>query len=182
MVIGLTGANASGKGEVAQYLRSRDFIYHSLSDILREESKKMGIEPQRENLIRLGNQLRKQEGPAVLALRIIEKLSENKNHIVDSIRNPAEVEALRGVKGFLLFGIDAPVEVRFRRGLKRSRPGDALTLEDFIKKEGEENIPNAENQQLKKCLEMSDTVIVNNSSFEELYKKIDETLEKNKSR
>ena len=94
MVIGLTGPNAAGKGEAALYIKSKGFVYHSLSDILREEAKKSGIEASRENLIRLGNELRRKNGPAFLAIRAIKGLRNTENHIVDSIRNPAEIEAL----------------------------------------------------------------------------------------
>lgn len=180
MVIGLTGPNASGKGEAALYIKSKGFIYHSLSDILREEGKRLGIEPTRENLIRLGNDLRRKNGASFLALRVKERLTSAKNHIVDSIRNPAEIEALKEVDGFIMVGIDAPVEIRFKRSLKRKRPGDAETLEEFIKKEKKENKPDSENQQLKKCLQMADTLIINDSTIEGLYRKIDDALAKEK--
>lgn len=180
MVIGLTGPNASGKGEAATYIKSKGFIYHSLSDILREEAKKQGIEPLRENLIKLGNDLRRKNGPSFLADRLISRLSKKEDYIVDSIRNPVEVEALRKIDDFILIGIDAPLEKRFERGLKRKRPGDAKTLKDFIEKEEKENNKNLENQQLKTCLKMADITIVNDSSIKELYKKIDETLKENK--
>jgi len=180
MVIGLTGPNASGKGEAALYIKSKGFAYHSLSDILRGEAEAQGIEPLRENLIKLGNDLRRKNGPSVLACRAIKELSGAGSHIVDSIRNPAEIEALRRVKGFLLVGIDAPVETRFKRGVERKRPGDAQTLGEFIKKEVKENKTSSENQQLKKCLEMADEIIVNNSTIERFHEKIDAVLEKNK--
>ncbi len=59
MIIGLTGKNASGKGETANYLKSKGFVYFSLSDELREEAKEKKIVATRENLIALGNELRK---------------------------------------------------------------------------------------------------------------------------
>lgn len=62
MIIGLTGKNASGKGEAANYLKTKGFAYYSLSDALREEATARNIEHTRENLIRLGNQLRKEFG------------------------------------------------------------------------------------------------------------------------
>ena len=40
MIIGLTGKNGSGKGVVAAFLKERGFIFHSLSDVIREEIKK----------------------------------------------------------------------------------------------------------------------------------------------
>jgi len=178
VIVGLTGPNASGKGEAASYLRTKDFKYYSLSDILREEAKKAGIEPLRENLIRLGNELRRKNTPSYLASMIRERLIKPGDYIVDSIRNPAEVEALQKEKGFILLGIDAPVEVRFKRSLKRKRPGDAETLRDFIEKEKKENIDDPENQQLKKCIEMANPVIVNDSNIEEFHRKIDEAIKK----
>jgi len=182
MVIGLTGPNASGKGEAALYIKSKGFIYHSLSDILREEAQRLGIQPLRENLIDLGNELRRKNSASYLALCTIKKLSEKEDHIVDSIRNPSEIEALRKVNAFLLIGIDAPVEMRFRRSLKRQRPGDAQTLAEFIEKEEKENKNDSENQQLKKCLDMADTVIVNNSSIEDFHRRIDAAIKQIKPR
>lgn len=176
MIIGLTGPNASGKGEAGSYLKSKGYIYHSLSDILREESKKLGIEPRRENLIKLGNDLRHRYGPAFLALCLIEKLSKTEDHIVDSIRNPAEIETLRKKGDFILIGIDAPVNIRFKRSLKRKRPGDAQTIQEFIEKEDRENKASFENQQLKKCLSMADVVIINDSTIEEFHRKVDEAI------
>jgi len=180
VVIGLTGSNASGKGIAADYLKSKGFIYRSLSDILREEAKKLGIEPLRKNLIKLGNDLRSKNGPSFLANRAVEGLIEGKDYIIDSIRSPYEVAALKKVHNFLLIGIDAPVELRFKRSLERRRPGDAETLEDFIKKEREENKDKLENQQVKKCLQMAKVTIVNDSTIEELRKNIDEAIKKNK--
>lgn len=181
MVIGLTGPNASGKGEAALYIKSKGFIYHSLSDILREEAQRLGIEPLRENLIDLGNELRRKNSASYLATCAIEKLSEE-DHIVDSIRNPSEIEALRKVNAFLLIGIDAPVEMRFERSLKRQRPGDAQTLAEFIKKEKRENKNDSENQQLKKCMGIADTVIINNSSIEDFHGRIDAAIKQIKPR
>lgn len=180
MVIGLTGPNAAGKGEAALYIKSKGFVYHSLSDILREEAKKSGIEASRENLIRLGNELRRKNGPAFLAIRAIKELRKTENHIVDSIRNPAEIEVLGKTENFILLGIDAPAEVRFKRILKRNRRGDPKSLEEFIKKEAEENKTSVENQQLNNCIATSDATIINDSTIEEFHKKINEVIEKNK--
>ncbi|MBI4481589.1 MAG: AAA family ATPase, partial [Acidobacteria bacterium] len=95
MILGLTGRNASGKGEVAHYLRSRSFYFHSLSDVIREEIRSRGDEVSRDNLIAAGNELRSTHGAAVLAERILQKLQPDKNYVVDSFRNPAEVQVFR---------------------------------------------------------------------------------------
>ena len=45
MLIGLTGRNAAGKGEVARYLQKKSFYYYSLSDVIREDIRSRGQEP-----------------------------------------------------------------------------------------------------------------------------------------
>ena len=92
-IIGLTGRNAAGKGAVADFLKKHSFVYHSLSDTLREELKKNGKEESRTNLIQIGNDLRNSGGPSVLADLMIRNLISSENHIVDSIRNPSEVDS-----------------------------------------------------------------------------------------
>jgi dephospho-CoA kinase len=48
MIIGLTGKNGSGKTEVSEYLKNRGFEYHSLSDEIRNEIRRRGLEITRE--------------------------------------------------------------------------------------------------------------------------------------
>src|SRR3989338_5290126 len=176
MLIGLTGANASGKGEAAGYLKSKGFEYYSLSDILREQAKAEGIEPSRENLIRLGNELRGKSGPSSLADLTIKKIKGKNNYVIDSIRNPFEIKALRKLNNFTLIGVDAPLETRFKRAIARNRPGDPGTLREFIEKERKENVASSTNQQLENCLKMADVLVINDSTFEEFHKKRDEAV------
>ena len=175
-VIGLTGTNASGKTEAAEYLRRKGYSYYSLSDILREEAARLGLDHSRKTLIELGNNLRKRYGAGVLAKMAKENL-KGRSIIIDSIRNPKEIEELKMLPDFLLVGIDAPVEIRFKRAVMRGRAGDGKTLEEFIKNERLENSKNKASQQLSRCLKMADALIVNNWTKEELYRKLDEVME-----
>lgn len=179
MIIGLTGKNASGKGEVANYLKTKDFIYYSLSDVLREEATKRNLEHSRDNLINLGNELREKHGPEFLAQQIKNKIKNNndKNIVVDSIRNPFEAKELMKNKDFLLVGIDAPVELRFERLLKRGRAGDSNTLEEFKKHEEQENTNNKNSQQLEETFKLAGKIIANDNSLEELHRKINNLIE-----
>ena len=172
MIVGLTGKNASGKGEVAGYLVKKGFSYFSLSDILREEAKKLGIEETRKNLIKLGNDMRKKHSAGILAKLIMKRLKGN--CVVDSIRNPEEIEELRKNKDFILLGIDAPVEIRFERAKKRGRNENAKTLSEFKTVEQKENLKKPENQQLDICLKMADKIIINDGNLESLHKRIDD--------
>ena len=173
-VIGLTGPNAAGKGEVASYLRSRGFAIHSLSDVVREVAEQRGLPPEREYLIRIGNELRSEGGAGVLADRIVARLRGH--DVVDSIRNPAEVAVLRGVPGFVLVGVRAATEVRFGRSLERARPGDPESLEAFRAREAEENRPGAHRQQLAATFALADVVVDNDDGLDELHAAIDAVL------
>ena len=185
MIIGLTGKNASGKGEAAAYLKTKGFHYYSLSDILREEAAKRGLEPSRNNLTNLGNELRKKHGANYLAAQINNKIKQqlknninnkNNNFVIDSVRSPYEAQELTKNKDFTLVGIGAPTELRFRRLLERNRIGDAKTLESFKQQEERENLNNASNQQLDETFKLSKKIILNNGSLEELHKQIDNLL------
>ena len=183
MIIGLTGKNASGKGEAANCLKSKGFVYYSLSDVIREEATKRNLEHSRDNLISLGNELRKKFGPNYLAQQINLKIkgiinkNSKQNFVVDSIRSPFEAKELMKNKDFVLVGIDAPVELRFKRLLERNRLGDARTLEEFKKQEEKENLKSDSNQQLDATFGMANKFIVNDGTLENLHKKIDKLLE-----
>src|SRR5262245_10265475 len=115
MIIGLTGKNAAGKGEVAAFLKDKSFYYASLSDAIRDELNERKIAITRDSLIATGNELRQNFGADILARRVLEKLDPNRNYVIDSIRNPAEVRALKKSGNFVLINVDAPNPIRFDR-------------------------------------------------------------------
>ena len=179
MIIGITGKNAAGKGETAKYLAENEFSCFSLSDLLREEATRLKIEHTRDNLIKLGNELRKKHGASCLAKKANEKIKNSgklpsaERLAIDSIRNPEEIKELRKNGKFFLIGVDAPIESRFERMIKRNRPGDAKTLEELRKQEEKENSSESTGQQLDRCLEMSDSIIKNDGTISELHQKIE---------
>ena len=178
MIIGLTSFLGAGKTSVCDYLVKKGFIFYSLSDVIRDEIKSRGLEITRERLQDVGNELRKKFGNAVLAKKILKKLEPGKTYVIDSIRNPAEIQELRKKKGFTLVFVDAPIKLRFERMKARKREKDPMTFEDFKKSEQRElESPDSANQQLLKCRDMAEFIITNDSTFETLYKKIDELLE-----
>lgn len=173
-LVGLTGTNGAGKGEVAAYLGRKGYAYLSLSDVLREELAARGLPASRDNLIAAGNELRERFGAGVLAERTLAKVLGPT--VIDSIRNPAEVERLRRRPGFLLIAVDAPVEVRFERARARGRDESAATLEEFQAKEALELSGGANGQQLERCMAMADRRIANDGTLEELWRKVEECL------
>jgi len=177
MIIGLTGENCAGKSTIADYLQKKGFYYLSLSDAIREELKREGKSITRENLIQKGNELRAQYGAGALGRKIAEKVQSDKNYVIDSIRNPAEVEELKKLGRFFLFYITAPAETRFVRTKARKREEDPQTYEAFarIEKMEMENEDKAK-QNLKETFALGVRTIVNDGNLGELYEKVDLSL------
>lgn len=171
-LIGLTGTNGAGKGEVANFLKRKGYGYVSLSDVIREELRSKGLEASRDHLIACGNELREKFGPDVLARRAAAGI--HGPTVIDSIRNPAEVAFLRSLGNFVLVAVDAPLEVRFERARKRGRNESASTLEEFRRKEEQEKTREETGQQLDLCLKLADLTIINDGSLEELWQKLEE--------
>jgi dephospho-CoA kinase len=168
--IGLTGLNCSGKGVASEVLIEKGYSYFSLSDEVREEAARRGLDPGRDNLTAIGNDLREKEGPGTLAKRILPRLSAPA--VIDSIRNPEEINVLRDTGDFVLIAVTAPAEIRFRRMLERGRGGDAATFETFLEHEEREKSGSASRQQLHTCLEMADITIENGNGLEEFRNKL----------
>jgi len=153
------------------------YHYHSLSDAVREEILNRKQQVTRDILIVTANELRTNFGPSVLAERVISRLDPEKNYIVDSVRNPFEVEALRRRSDFFLLLVDADPKVRFERLKARARENDPQDYEAFLVLEAAEagsNDPNT--QQLNRTSEMADAKVENNNSIEEIHEDVREVL------
>ena len=110
-----------------------------------------------------------------MTVKKIATLPEDSKIVINSIRNPAEVEFLQREFGdkFSLIGIDAEENIRRERYLQRK----GVRAEDFEKDNrrdlGEKE---AHGQQVRKCLGLARKIIDNNASLEELREKTREIL------
>ncbi|VVC01090.1 Dephospho-CoA kinase [uncultured archaeon] len=177
IIIGLTGENCAGKGTVADYLVKKGFYYYSLSDAIREELVNEGREISREALIAKGNDLRRNFGSDILAKRTIAKLQPDRNYVIDSIRNPAEANALLATGKMTLIYVTAPAEKRFERMKARRREGDPRSFESFrlidrMEMEGKDE----HGQRLAEVFKLATKKIVNEADFRELYDEVDKAL------
>jgi dephospho-CoA kinase len=181
MIFGFCGTLGSGKGTAIELLQ-REFkaASESLSDEIRQECKRRGLGLERPNLIEVGNEMRKKHGDGYWARKVAEKIKaqkewQKKTFTVDSIRLPAEVEALSEEfgKGFILVSIDAPVELRYERIKARNRAGErALTLEQFKASEQREQSSISGEPNLAATMALADYEIVNDESRAELERKV----------
>lgn len=168
-IIGLVGAFGSGCSYVAEKIADI-FGYEilSLSDVLRNEFKleypnkrKVG----RKDLQDFGDKIRKEKGCDYLAKTICEKikLDENKNYVVDSIRNPEEVNILRrSFAQFFLFGVFAEPDLRWKR-VNEKYNNDRRAFNEDDKRDSNEGIVHG--QRVTDSFRMADIILLSNENI-----------------
>ncbi len=189
MIIGLTGPMGSGKTTVIEVLIKEGYRVVTLSDMVREEARHLGITEERENLMNVGQSLRKKYGPGVLAFRALEKVKSagGDNWIVDGVRNPAEVDELRKHPDFVLVANTAPEDMIIDRIKSRKRSDDTfdeVSIRKKLRREWGENEP-PDGQHVGKCVEMADYVFENVVPFEKVegeFKKLYDQIQTEKNK
>ncbi len=185
MIIGFTGTFGSGKTTIANYLKSRNFSYITLSDLVREEAQKQNLPIEREILQNIGNEMRRLNGNGYWAELAIKRINLGDNWVIDGIRNPGEINALKKIPNFMLIALDAPIEIRLKRITERKRVrserkhSDPKDFEEIKKLEARDRGLNEpkEGQQVAQCIAIADFNIDTNQEIEETIAKIEEILQ-----
>lgn len=180
MIIGVVGSIASGKDTMADYLKTKGFKTVSLSDEIRELMRAEGIETTVPNMTEYGNNLRVAKGHGFLAKKAIERI-KNEDAIITSIRQVGEIETLKENPDFALVKLDAPIEMRLDRLLKRKREGDVESLNELKAIEAKQADGKNGAMNMNRCFEMADAEIINDGTVEELYQEVDKMIEKLRS-
>ncbi|MCX6820996.1 MAG: hypothetical protein NT016_03535 [Candidatus Aenigmarchaeota archaeon] len=181
-VIGLTGTIASGKDVVMQMLLKKYNCYHvTLSDVIRGELEKRKSSFTRATLQDMGNIMRQQYGPHILALLAVEYLPRDKElTVIDGIRNPGEVDYLKKKFGgkFFMVATDALRERRFELLQKRADPRDPRTFEEFVKVDDRDQGAGEPpyGQQVAECVKRADFRIQNDGDLAALEAKVDDVM------
>ena len=177
--VGVVGQIASGKGILVKYLTERlNFVSFSLSSILHDAIKKKNIrEFTRQTLQDMGDKLRREYGDDVLARRLNEviiKEQKKSRVVVEGIRNPGEIEFLKKNTNFILIGVKAKRELRFKRLLSRGKPWDPKNWNDFVKVDRRDLGVGQDKsgQQVGKCLAYCDYILTNNKDLKDFERKI----------
>lgn len=188
LIVGITGTLGAGKGTVVDYLvRKKDFVHFSVRGHLSSELNKRGMPVNRDTLTAIANELRAKHGPA----HIIEQLYEQARQkgvacIIESIRTPGEIDALRKRQGFILLAVDADARIRYNRIRKRNSETDRVSFQTFLQNEEREmHSDDPTRQNLAECIRQADFLIRNdgdmnalNLQIECFYRKFVDTREK----
>ena len=180
MIIGVVGQIAAGKGIIVNYLTGHlGFTSFSLSSIIHSELKKKGIQEfTRQTLQDVGDELRRGYGDDVLVRRLNEVIKGQKKDriVIEGIRNPGEIEYLKKNSNFILIGVKANREIRFKRRLSRSKKWDPKNYSDFIKVDRRDLGVDQDRsgQHVSKCFAYCDYILTNNKDLKDFEKKIEE--------
>lgn len=177
-IIGLAGSFGSGCSYIANYIlkdrRGYQFLSlseHVLKSLFKENTRKNPDQVPRRELQVFGDQIRERKGHGFFAEEIIKRIKEgqtkkaNGKWVVDSIRNPAEIRALRRFsQNFFLFGVYSEKEVRWVRTKPRYGNNRREFDEDDQNDTGEDNPLHG--QRVGDCFYEADIVFKNNDRYE----------------
>ncbi len=137
-----------------------------MGDIVRELAQERGIEPTPEKLGDLMLTIRKEKGPAIVAVKTIEKIRHDGSSriCVEGLRSLQEVDMLRSeFYDFFIIAVHSSPRTRFTRLTARERRDDPKTHEIFTERDRREI-----GVGLGDVLALADFAIVNEGSVEEL--------------
>lgn len=156
----------SGKTLVASLASSLGFRVFSMGDIVRELAKERRIEPTPEKLGELMLTIRKERGPAIVALKTIDKMQQEQPSrvCVEGLRSMHEVELFRvEFSDFFIVAVHSSPRTRFMRLTNRERRDDPQSHEIFDERDRREIAVG-----LGGVLALADFSLVNEGSIEEV--------------
>ena len=145
----------AGKGTIVEYLvEKKGYVHYSVRAFLAEEIKRRGMEVNRDTLTAVANELRANNSPSYIAEQLYDRAYNNgKDAVIESIRTPGEIKALRAKGNFNLFAVDADRKVRYARITERKSETDSVSFETFVANEEREmNNADPNKQNLGECI------------------------------
>ena len=176
IILGLAGEMASGKGTVAKYVMAKyGAKSFRFSTMLRDVLDRLLLEQSRDNLQNLSTVLRQNFGEELFARVMAQDVKNDTSEIIiiDGVRRLADIKYLKEIPQFKLAYLEADMQKRFERIIKRGENSDDAkkTFEDFKKAHEDES-----ELQIKDLKNHADFLIDNNGAYEDLYRQVDKIL------
>ncbi len=171
-ILAIVGLPGSGKTTAIEAISDLGIVV-TMGNVVRNEAKRRNIESSGSNLGKIAEELRKNDGPGIIAKKCVDLIMKKKDNIIfiDGIRSLAEVSIFRKFWKFPIIAIIVDEKKRLRRLFKRSRSDDPKDLEELKERD---------NRELKfgldEVIEEADYKINNNSTVDDLKKKAREVV------
>ncbi len=165
----------AGKGVASQAAKDLGLEVLVLGDVIREETQRRGLEPNPKNMGNVMLQVRANEGPAVVAKRLLPKIEASTSPlvIVEGIRSQDELHELKSKFAVVTVAIHASPKTRFQRLLSRGRSDDPKNWDTFYERDNREL-----NVGLGHVIALADVVLLNEGTISELQSSMKAALSK----
>ncbi len=179
LILGITGEIASGKGTIAKHTAAEyGANTRRFSTILRDLLDRVYVQQTRENIANISTALRKTFGEDLLAKAMYHDTQNDQHEIVvvDGVRRLADITFLLELPHFKLIYVEADMQIRYERIIKRGENTDDLskTFEEFKRDHELET-----ELQIKDLKNYANYIINNDGVYADLYKQVDEIIKEN---
>lgn len=140
LIVAITGMPGAGKSTVAAALELHGLKRIVMGDVIREETKRRGLQPNEKNSAKVMLELREKYGPAAVAEACLESLRPVRDRavVIDGIRSLAEVEVFRRAGRVVLLGVHASPDRRFALLTSRGRSDAPSSRSSFDERDARE--------------------------------------------
>ena len=179
IIIGITGHIGAGKGTVVEYLTAiKGFKHFSARAFITKEVEKRGLPVDRDSMTLVSNDLRQKHSPSYIIESLYDEAKkQGVDCIIESIRTPGEVDALRSIGHFFLLAVTADIATRYQRILLRANETDNVSFDTFVEQNERESASTDPNKQnINACIARADFVLNNDGDFRTLHKEIEDLM------
>ncbi|MFX1482022.1 MAG: AAA family ATPase [Promethearchaeota archaeon] len=165
----VTGMPGAGKSGIAEAFHDAGVPVIVMGDVIREEAKRRGLEPNPKNTKKIMLELREVGGPGAVASFCIEKLKELKTDtvVIEGCRSIAEIDVFEDYAAEIVtVCVHSSPKERYRRLRERNRD-DAPPNWDVFKERDLREISVG----LGAVIALSDIMVLNDGTLEDFLKK-----------
>ena len=163
---------AAGKEEFLHAAVGLGYTVVRMGDVVRDEARQRNL-PIRDAVVgTMAAEERRRHGPTIWAERTIPRVT-GERVLIDGVRSLPELAAFREAFGrdLVIFAVVASPETRWERVVRRHRPDDATTWEEFRQRDLREI-----GWGLDKVIASADITLVNEGTLEEFYASVRDAL------
>jgi dephospho-CoA kinase len=165
-IIVVTGMPGAGKSEVAQAFRDIGIPVIVMGDVVREETRKRGLDTNPENTRKIMLELREKDGLGAIAKRCLDWFQrlESDVIVIEGCRSIAEIDVFDDyADDVTIICVHSSPKVRYARLRDRNRPDAPPTWENFRERDIREISVG-----LGGVIALSDVMLINEGTLESL--------------